>query len=123
MNLKILPLWRGALSSRFEQEEKYYKEVPAVYNRPGIYLLGDMCWFEHPNGKAYEYDKRQFKYRLEILEVLQRYNQRQVDAIHYAMREGVATKKQKRIMHMYVSYWAARRVNIAILKHKLRWLK
>jgi len=66
-NLKVLPLcyWQkertNSLFKKHREETlKRYKEIPPYYNRPGIYKLNNISWFELENGKAYKYKIKDF---------------------------------------------------------------
>ena len=74
--LKVLPLesWMkyigGSLSWKHrERTLRCYKRAnPIISNgRPGLYLQGNVCWFELGDGRCYWYSKLEFIRRLNLL--------------------------------------------------------
>ncbi len=104
MNIKTIPLYSWMKNSwALEDVLKYgsYKQLPTVFNRPGVYKIGKVCWFETTDGKAFYYDREQFDYDMSLINVSE-YNARQVNALGVACREKVATKTQQRLYHLCV---------------------
>jgi hypothetical protein len=100
--VKVLPLeawmtWLGdedGLTVPIEEDRR----MPPVFGRPGWYYnrIKNVAWFEVPSlNLCYLMKPEMFLYGLRLLEV-QRYNEQQIAALRLAMREGMATREQKR---------------------------
>ncbi len=101
MKIKCLPLdwWMTEPWAR-EGTVADKDAVEPKFNRPGIYLIKDECWFETPDGLAYKYSATQFKYALELLHV-RSLNYRQAAALHAVVDQKLATKKQRKLLQRY----------------------
>jgi len=102
--VKVLPLeawmtWLGDEDGLIEPLGED-RRMPPVFGRPGWYYnrIKNVAWFEVPSlNLCYLMKPEMFLYGLRLLEV-QRYNERQIGALRLAMREGMATKEQKRLV-------------------------
>lgn len=93
-----------------------YIEQDVVFNRNGIYLQGKKCWIEF-NGKAFTYPIQTFVLDQKILEVNE-LNQRQIEALKQICLVGLATKKQKEILHIYNLF--GKKLNVSNLRARKR---
>lgn len=76
-------------------------EIEPVIGKPGFYLLGDKCWFESSNGRAFSYNKTVFLRTLNSLNVTQKYNQKQIRAMEQCIFEGVSAGWQREIVYIW----------------------
>ena len=97
-NIKVLPAewWFIEYSKDEIIEEARYIQCDPRFNRPGIYLDGDFCWFE-ADGGAWLYDKAYFIYELELLNASS-FNHRQVSALKAIVDQKLATKYQIKLL-------------------------
>lgn len=77
----------------------YYTECTPVFERDGIYMTPDYCWIES-GGKAYWYRREDVIFRLNMLNASE-YNEAQINALREAIRQKVASKEQKELVHYY----------------------
>jgi len=98
MNIKVMKLPRLYKNHKFAEEVAagYHKEVPVVFNRDGIYRMGDACWLES-DGRAFEYDKDFFDYELSLL------NHKSLSdsvlcCLERALSLGIASKSQMELL-------------------------
>lgn len=96
--LKVLPLpswaevssdWK--LKSFLIHRHEPTDYIPPITNRPGMYLLGDKCWFVNSLG-CWEWKKNRFMWELDIQSVpslsIKEYNAlRDICATKYATKE------------------------------------
>lgn len=133
---KILKLPEWTLHKKTLEDclthSKEHQPIPPIYNRPGIYLLNTnnqhKCWMELPDGRAFTYSEKFFKYELNLLHARE-YNHRHLQALKNLVVEGLATKQQRQllyqIMESYSSYQAERVAffNNCIFRKKMVWIK
>ncbi len=107
--VKVLPLefWMDS-SSRFKDELKRFESITPVFNRNGYYYnrVLDVCWFE-TDDKAFVYEVDTFKYTLESM-CTRDLNCKQVSALVEIQAQGLSTKQQDRLLHMYACAMGAR---------------
>ena len=112
MNFKVLLLdyWmqqEHMLQDCINFSHARYLPTVSRFNREGIYLEGDKCWFELADGRAYTYPASTFKYKLESIDIL-RLNTRQVLALETIVKQKLATRKQQHMLSMYNNSMATR---------------
>ena len=112
MKIKVLQLesWMTAKSEatmRWIGHKEYdmtcggkYKQIDPVFNRPGLYLIGDFCWFEREDGTTYTYDASSFKYVMSMLDV-ECLNDRQGTSLAEIVAQGLSTKAQRNLLHKF----------------------
>ncbi len=117
MNIKVLELNPWMKKTRGREEclaDAYYQKSIPIFNRPGKYLQGDICWFELGDGRAFTYNREYFEYELGLLkssELLQE----EILALGLMINTKIITKKQKEIYSLYIQYTSLRNTD--------RWMK
>lgn len=118
MNIKCLSLQPWMIyESKLQRKNELlgaepYIEINTVFNRNGIYMKGENCWFE-VNGKAYKYPIQTF-----ILEVNEMDNKK-IEALKQICTVGLATKKQKEILNIHKMFGKKLDVNKLRAKKRL----
>ncbi len=103
MNIKVLqlsPSYKSKPILEYNIKIGTFDQVPAVFNRPGIYLQGEKCWFEVPDGRAFTYSKNMFQYDIDLLEV-EEVPKRVIEALSKLRHTRYITKDQRKILHLY----------------------
>lgn len=123
MNVKRLNLdkWMMRNDNVFEETVKQYEPFKRIFGKPGIYLYGDKCWFELPNGKSYLYSKEIFEYVLKMEEV-KKLNQYQIEALRNIVKQKLATKEQRNLLYHYECMMMTRKTkrNTKLMMSKLK---
>lgn len=97
--LKVLPLEPYMEYCAHAELPESLHETCITFNRPGIYLRGEECWYETPQGRAFTYDPAQFRHTLSLLDA-ERLNLRQVAALTEFCNQGLANKDQWKLYHL-----------------------
>ena len=106
MNTKVLRLHKWMMFGRMLEQcvayDQIYAPVEPVYNRPGIYLHGNKCWFEVKDGRAWTYPKETFLREIRLLDI-ERLNHRQIAALSAIVQNKLATPEQRELLY-YAEY-------------------
>lgn len=97
------------------------------FGKPGLYMvkIGNLCacWFETPDGKAFEYDLESFDYTLRMLNAFELPPEKK-RAYLVAVNAGIATKEQRRTCYDIIlamkSRKIRRQVKLVFMKGKKR---
>lgn len=123
--LKVLPLdtWMEHtwLLEDALESDRYVGTAPR-YHRPGIYLLGDQCWFELADGRAFTYEAPMFRYTLSLL-VAADLTEAQAAALGAMARAKLATKAQLAKLRAYQDAYSCRAVYRNSRKTAMRFSK
>lgn len=122
MNIKRLELDYWMISRFRDDTVKYdhYTEIAPIIGKPGRYLRDKMEWFECADGRAWQCLKGFMKLEIEWLNAAE-LNQRQVDALKMVVREGMATKAQRKMLAAWRHAVLDRRsMTLAALRAKKR---
>lgn len=117
--LKCLQLHHWMTSSWMcEETLKHYKPLPAYSpRRPGIYLCGSQSMFVLEDGRAFEYDSKQFRYELAVMQAGE-LDHRKVQALAAVVAQRMATKQQRELLRKCQDAAALREVaRSATLRH------
>lgn len=102
MNLKRLDLdmWMATkwmLDDVLSQSTDYRPIEPRI-GKPGRYLLGDECWFELPDGRAFTAPASGFRFDLARLQSWH-LSEAQVLALRAIVKAKLATKRQRQMLY------------------------
>lgn len=127
MKLKVLPLCPAMDLEFYDDDDKpmFFNsftgdETHPVFNRPGIYKYGNLCWFETGNF-AYKYSPAQFDYQLSIFNISE-LNTNQYQALKSIVEQKLATNKQKEMMYLYQEWLKLRECKRGIEKYCRNWI-
>lgn len=126
MKLKVLPLSPTMDLEFYDDDDKpmFFNsvkgdEINPVFNRPGIYKYGNLCWFETGN-LAYRYNSAQFNYKLNIFHISE-LDIKQYRALKDVVEHKLATKEQKEMMHLYQDWLRMKKSQMDIKKYMRKW--
>ena len=125
--VKVLQLDFWMTEEDLDEEFKHLKQVDPVFGRPGRYLkrMGRgkaCCWFELPDGRAFETSAAQFRFELEGMEASE-LDQNKIAAIKHVVDQGMATKEQARLLYMWRHQQDIRRILQDGQRTRLRFQK
>lgn len=116
MNLKVLPLenWMdvegiGFLRDMLEDTLSNYTQISPKLGRPGIYRIGEECWFELKDGRAFLHNRKTFDYNLKSMEALE-IMPTDIEALAAIAKSKFATKKQLDLHYMIRNAYDVRKV-------------
>ena len=125
MNIKVLQLERWMRSPKLREQclqvGQLYKPTESIFNRPGLYLHGNECWFELADGRACTYPIDSFRRELELLNV-QHLNHRQIHALEQIVENKLSTSHQRRLLQLARQNQSVRWARLAGLRARLRLL-
>ena len=97
--------WMGFDETDY-MENNYPKTTP-VFNRPGVYLTNDSCWFETLQGNTYIYDRKQFIWVLDTLSAGE-IPSKAVDLMEQLIEYRLATPHQRKLVYFHRHFYELR---------------
>lgn len=116
--LLVLPLeyWMES-DDLFDDLFDRLEQINPIFNRPGYYYKRkeNICWFENSEGKAFKYNIEEFKYTISLYDV-EKYNNKQYNALKLIIEQKLATKEQKRLFYLITEVFNLKQIEYSSKK-------